>query len=61
MIGTVAMFGGFPLVWETSKRARELNAGRSLAMAALFVLGLEGLALIVHVVLRLTGFPLPYG
>ena len=61
MIGTVTMFGGFVLVWETSKRARELNAGRSFAVAALVVLGLEGLALIIHLTLVMAGFALPYG
>ena len=41
MIGTVAMIGGFPLVWETSRKAQESNTGRGLAKAALVVLAVE--------------------
>ena len=55
VIGTVTMLAGFPLVWETSRRARELDAGRRLAVAALVVLALEVLIGVGFVVVRLVG------
>ena len=52
------MIGGFPLVFETSRKARELDAGRGLAIAALVVLAVELLAAVAYIVLISLGVQL---